>query len=85
MYSLIEKLRAARNNLRAINETAIQMCEIADSEEHDAAIKVGRMRELAVAIERAYQSRMNSIDNGGEWGGMSTKEIIKDFARGKKA
>ena len=79
--SMVEKLRAARNDLRGIGATATRIREITDSPDWDDGSKVQMVRQLACSLEDSTSSRMNTLDNGTDWVGLSTEEIRKDLAR----
>jgi hypothetical protein len=81
IYPLLEKLRATRNSFAAIELTAKRIVLIADLKEKSDQEKVMIMRQLARSIEETSWTRMNTIDNGTNWGELSVSQIYKLIAK----
>ncbi|CAK8713748.1 hypothetical protein KKHLCK_02800 [Candidatus Electrothrix laxa] len=76
IYPLIEKLRASRNNLLAIEKQAKRIVTIVDLKEKDDAQKIMMARQIARSIEESTSTRMNTIDDGKKWNELNVKEIF---------
>jgi hypothetical protein len=75
IYPLIEKLRASRNSFRKLEMDTRRIVMIADSKEYNPEEKVKMMRHVTRTINESLYTYMNTVDNGEDWGGLSTEEI----------
>ena len=79
IYSLIEKLRASRNQFIQIGHVSdrIQLLASSDVQGLKPQQKIGQMRELAATIGENVHRYMNTIDDGVDWGELSAAAIFK--------